>query len=584
MVFALNNPAGQPVIHYAEAPISRELPPFYYLDNFLTVLKSVHLFYDDLLSPQELGFYQRVLSLPRESQALFVRLLGRRGNYFRLSKIYYAEIPHLKRALQELVAVELIEPTIDSVLDPLSNCTPSCLFPLFSKAEWLFFLKQPELKSVRKDELLPYVEERACSEGFLQALLSDFGESIVQLKTELTFTAFKLLYFGNGRQDLTDFVLRDLGIFQYENYRLDKNTRLFSERAQIEAMLHYYQLRDALADIGDFSAEQLIAFYEDLPPLRDVPPEASFADRAINRRMQGLRFSIARQLERLDSLEFALKIYAECSASPGRERRARILVKLQKPKQAYALCENILQEGSETEKIFARQFSMRLAKTLNLERSKPVLFSPRSERVCLPQSGKLTVEQSVVEFISKSGQCYFVENQLFLGVFGLVFWPVIFASVPGAFTHEFQSAPHDLYNEDFLSSRQAQFQNAWQTLSNWLEYPQAFFNFLKTKQGIINPFVHWGFMHSDLLRLALGNIPYKHWQWVFERIWQDLRENRNGFPDLVYFPAEGGYELIEVKGPGDRLQANQKRWLEFFQTLQIPYRVVYVDWAKANPS
>ena len=51
-------------------------------------------------------------------------------------------------------------------------------------------------------------------------------------------------------------------------------------------------------------------------------------------------------------------------------------------------------------------------------------------------------------------------------------------------------------------------------------------------------------------------------------------------PDLIRFwPAERRYELIEVKGPGDRLQDNQIRWLAYCVQHGMPVRVVDVRWA-----
>lgn len=38
--------------------------------------------------------------------------------------------------------------------------------------------------------------------------------------------------------------------------------------------------------------------------------------------------------------------------------------------------------------------------------------------------------------------------------------------------------------------------------------------------------------------------------------------------------------MIEVKGPGDRLQDNQLRWLEFCGDHQMPVTVCYVRWAE----
>jgi hypothetical protein len=60
---------------------------------------------------------------------------------------------------------------------------------------------------------------------------------------------------------------------------------------------------------------------------------------------------------------------------------------------------------------------------------------------------------------------------------------------------------------------------------------------------------------------------------------RDLRNNTSGFPDLIFFDKHGGYELIEVKGPGDAVQKNQKRWFAYFQSVGVPYRVVHIRWA-----
>ena len=49
------------------------------------------------------------------------------------------------------------------------------------------------------------------------------------------------------------------------------------------------------------------------------------------------------------------------------------------------------------------------------------------------------------------------------------------------------------------------------------------------------------------------------------------------FPDLFWLGVQGDYEFIEVKGPGDRLQKHQSRWLSFFVEQGIPCRVVYVS-------
>jgi hypothetical protein len=76
-------------------------------------------------------------------------------------------------------------------------------------------------------------------------------------------------------------------------------------------------------------------------------------------------------------------------------------------------------------------------------------------------------------------------------------------------------------------------------------------------------------------------LPAAHLKLWFERLLRDIRGNRSGLPDLIRFwPAERRYELIEVKGPGDRLQDNQIRWLAYCAQHGMPVRVLDVRWAE----
>lgn len=92
--------------------------------------------------------------------------------------------------------------------------------------------------------------------------------------------------------------------------------------------------------------------------------------------------------------------------------------------------------------------------------------------------------------------------------------------------------------------------------------------------------MHWLALDESLLQLALACIPVAHLSLYFARLLDDLSENATGFPDLVqFFPAARTYKLIEVKGPGDRPQDNQRRWLKYFASHQLPVEVCQVTWA-----
>ena len=56
--------------------------PFYYLNNFQTVLASIDRRYAELLSPDERQFIAHFRSLPRASGALLVRMVTGEGSLF----------------------------------------------------------------------------------------------------------------------------------------------------------------------------------------------------------------------------------------------------------------------------------------------------------------------------------------------------------------------------------------------------------------------------------------------------------------------------------------------------------------------
>jgi hypothetical protein len=103
-----------------------------------------------------------------------------------------------------------------------------------------------------------------------------------------------------------------------------------------------------------------------------------------------------------------------------------------------------------------------------------------------------------------------------------------------------------------------------------------------SKRGTHNPFVFWGGLTEELIDLALRCIPTSHLRCMFERMLSDLEHNCTGLPDLVqFYPSEQRYRFIEVKGPGDRLQDHQRRWMNYFAQHEIPALVCNVARAQA---
>ena len=111
------------------------------------------------------------------------------------------------------------------------------------------------------------------------------------------------------------------------------------------------------------------------------------------------------------------------------------------------------------------------------------------------------------------------------------------------------------------------------------EYREHIRSTFGAKAGLASPFVAWDLLTPELLALALECIAPQDLGRCFERILADIPANRAGLPDLIqFFPCERRYRLIEVKGPGDRLQDNQVRWLNFCMANGIEAAVCKVAW------
>lgn len=558
-----------------------ELAPDYYLTNFRALVDFVMVRYEPLLSDGERQFYIAFRALDIDSQRLYVRLLSRKGvpssagALFRQGKLVYAEIDDLPRAADRLVEAGLLrrDPEL-----PLGE-----YLPLFSKAELLACSPSPLPKTLKRQAL-----ELALLEGGTEVLLNALmaTESLLAVQAAEHFETFRLCFFGNLHRDLTDYVLRDLGLYRYEDYPLDRQHLPFQSRAQIVQHLRYYDCLEQLESTLCAGPDMILALAEQLPsPAVGENKGEGEGDATLHRRLDRLRLTLARQLERLEALEAADQLYRRCKRPPARERRARIAVKRGHIGTGLALCREILAgPHNEAEQVFAESFGYRTAKREGRLPGwePPGRYQPPTRTAVLPQASE-RVELLAAAYLqegsprSQTDQCFYVENSLFNGVLGLFVWDIIFAPVPGAFFNPFQAAPSDFRTPDFYPLRRSAFEQRLAELDSdslarrvWQHY--------REKQGIANPLVAWEALPEALLELALTRIPADHWRRLFQRLLNDIAHHRNGLPDLILFPAAGGYELVEVKGPGDRLQQNQLRWLAFFARHQIPHRVLHVEW------
>ena len=497
--------------------------PFYYLDNFRLMIETLMRRDGDLLAADELTFIGDYAQLATGARALLVRMVMRQGPLFRASRLVYHEIPDLEAAVLPLIELGWV--------DGRPQLNVRDLVRLFSKAELVSMFTLP-IQCLRepKTALLDRLWDSPCSVPY------GVPDAVYRLGIAELCDRLCRMFFGNFRQTLTEFVLADLGVLRFENANPPAQSRPFRTRRQVDDFHRLYLCREMLA-AGD------LAGVEELLPLR-----IDDCDWLEDRR-QKLRFRLARIYERAGQIDRALGIYESCAYPEAALRACRLID---------------------------------VANGVRRRRCGDTRAVPAFELALEGPNDSISVECRVRDHLRAATEddtvVLYVENALVNSLFGLLCWPAIFAPVPGAFFHAFHRGPADLLRPGFVERRHREFAQCLAELDSG-NYRATILGRFAEKRGICSPFVTWGLLDEALLHTALECIPPHHLNHWFAWMMRDLKTNRAGFPDLVQFwPADRRYRLIEVKAPGDRLQANQRACMQHMLLLQIPVSVCHVRW------
>ncbi|CAM3188262.1 nuclease [Pseudomonas floridensis] len=536
--------------------------PFYYLENFRQALDWIAQRYHDLLDDSELRFIETFAWLPVASQGLLVRMVMRKGTLFRASKLSYEEIGDPQQAVQALLELGWV--------DARPALSLSELFQLLRKDELSQCFKAHGVKNTERKEV--WFERLLPLHGVVQPLddwCPAMPDAVFGLTVMLLCDRLRLLYFGNLYQEWSEFVLADLGIYRYEKVEFSADSRAITARADIDVCLQLHVCREAL--------ETSLAVHE----LAGQAIAIQCCNPWLQMRRAKLLYRIGQQAERLQDWPLALSVYRQSNYPGARSRQIRVLERNAEYAEAMALLQQAsLAPESDAEAQHLTRVLPRLQRKLGLatERKRAARVVSRLDVQILPLPGR-SVEQLIREHLEEQGgEVHYVENALINSLFGLLCWPAIFAPLPGAFFHPFHSAPSDLYSPDFHQRRAVLFAACLAELDSDA-YRTTIRERFASKYGLQSPFVFWGALSSELLDRALDCVPAEHLRHWFRRLLQDIKANRTGMPDLIqFFPEQRSYRMVEVKGPGDRLQDNQLRWLDFCAEHGMPVQVCYVKW------
>ncbi len=574
-------PAREPTL-----PI--ELPPKYYLDYFLFLIAFVENLYGEILNETEKKFIADFRNLSEDGQCLFVRFSNRRGLFFRTTKLKYNEIEDIPAALYELEEKGFIE-ELSVKHEPYSEE----ILNLFTKEEWLKLAPPTELslKPLKKPDLIRYLSHTFTFELLVSQINASvsfepnasvgskptdaLGEPVIKVGYEVEVMMLKFLFFGNRYADMTEFVIRDLGKVNFERYRDDAYTARFATRQEAEDKLmisltaeQFYEMQESATPPEEIF-DWFMNWQASLQPLSEVAQSGYV--RLINR--------VGAYLERQKLPEQALTVYQLTDQIPSRERRVRLLYRMSFVEEAIALCEAIAQEPQNAdERFFAIDFQDKLANSKKRVKKSVTRFLQSADSVQIAVSYRYRVEQGVADYFTENGYgAVHAENYPWRGLFGLIFWDIIYDTNVQAIHHPLQRMPSDFHQPDFYRKRAPQIRQRLVELETSEQFEQALTTTFIEKFGIANVLVDWNEVLLELVQLIAKSLTPLQLRAILLEMAVNLRENTRGFPDLMVWGKEG-LELVEVKSPTDHLSAQQLHWMHFMADLGVKARVLRVEW------
>ncbi len=522
-------------------------PPDYYARNVGQLFDDVARRHGDLLDDREWALIQGFWRVGVPARRLFARLVSRSRPWLRLDSLRYREVGDVAAALDELCEAGL------AVLRPAAPA--EALLGLLTRAE--LRASFPRVHGRTKADWIASCVARYPDTAIRARLAT--RHPWVGLADRAAFAACLALFFGGDHRDLSTFVMQDLGMVRYENYPLGPHTRAFVGRDQLARYLLCRRLSSWSKRLDEFPA-LAAPIRRILQPAPRSRLEQRARDRILNR--------LGQWHERRGELAEALACYAPSTSHPARERRARLLRRLGDETAVAEVLEEMRADPWAPEE---EDFAARFARSPERRLRAALEISECRLRDATPPA----IEAHALALLTANGGCgWHLENLLPLGLAGLLFWDVVFAPVPGAFSHPFQTGPRDLFWPDFVRARRARLA----ARARQLAIPGAVAAELRAtcraKRGVANALVHWSAISDALIDALLANVPHEIIAELATRTLFDLPRARTGFPDLLVIYGRNVWEVVEVKGPNDQLQPAQRVWLTRLRELGVRARVL----------
>ncbi|KAM7253151.1 hypothetical protein ACFE04_008730 [Oxalis oulophora] len=598
-----------------------------YQQNFCLLIREVLKINPHLFTDHEKCFLESFASLSEDAQRLFVRLYSRKGfslptyfcflsgdlaldicPWFRMSNISYPEVADVQQTVEELSAQGYIcsfqhanEMPNDVMKEILSLLTVAELH------EISYLLNKNRRRSRKQDLVSSLLSSWENGSGtFISSAILKTTRTCIRISSTAEYLIWRVerLFFLSGEQDLSTFLLVDLGIVKYPSYACVTTEKVFRDQSDLLAyeeaievaqiidhsldenntdlVLRCIAKADSHIDSSSLARTEVIAtflscFSSSWVYSKVVLLGISFLERerryndAINLlkrllscftcdRRRGywtLRLSI--DLEHIgypnESLSVAEEALLDTWVRAGsRVALQRRVLRLSKPPRRWktpSFSESINRKITEVQVI---------GRPLNCEVGMKNRFYGEDGEQC-------GVEELALQYYAANGGGWkgvHSESGIWLTLFGLLMWDILFATVPNVFYNRFQTAPLDLETDSFYTTRKSLIELQLQKIRDGVAEEILIISW-ESHQGTACKGVNWDRHSLSELRAAVTCIGGLCLASLCRNLAQDYRSWSSGMPDLLLWRFHGEYngeaKLVEVKGPRDRLSEQQRAWL-----------------------
>ncbi|KAH9680760.1 Fanconi-associated nuclease 1-like [Citrus sinensis] len=559
-----------------------------YQCNFNLLIQEVlgnsrHLFKAD-----EIDFLESFSMLSEDSQRLFVRLYMRKDNGYICSSEDTNELHDAIKDICNLLTVsELRE--ISCVLP--KNCHRGSR-------------KQKVIAS-----LLCFYEDGICP--FLPKMILDRTGLCIRVasKAEHLIWRAERLFFLNGEQDLSAFLLVDLGIVKYPTYNCIIAEQIFSGLCDLlayEEAIELAQIMDQSLDENNIElvlrcimiAESRMSS-SSCKAVQSITSELAntfhscFSASWVYSKVVLLGISFLEREQRFNDAINLLRRLLSCFTCDSRRGywTLRLSIDLEHmgcPSESLSVAEGglldswvragsrvalqrrVLRLGKPPRRWKIPSFSESIKRKITEihVQGRPLNCEIGMKSWFYGEDGeKCGVEQLALQYYAGEGGGWHgvhTESGIWLTIFGLLMWDILFSDVPDVFRSRFQNAPLDLATDSFYIVRKNLIESQLQKIYDGMA-EEILITSWESHVGTVCRGVNWDRHSLSELRAAVTCIGGPCLAHLCRHLAQDYGSWSSGMPDLLIWRFHSEYrgeaKLVEVKGPRDRLSEQQRAWL-----------------------